>query len=60
MSGYLPFQAANSKEIENNIATANVFYGHKEFENCSDEVMNLLKSLLVLDPKKRLSASEAL
>ena len=32
----------------------------KEFESCSEEVLDLIRKLLEKDPKKRLSANEAL
>ena len=42
LSGYLPFQAKTRKEIEKNIMSANAFYGHEEFKNCSNDAINLI------------------
>mmetsp|Transcript_1951 Transcript_1951/g.3384 ORF Transcript_1951/g.3384 Transcript_1951/m.3384 type:complete len:197 (+) Transcript_1951:426-1016(+) len=60
MSGYLPFQGDNRNEVFSKIQNAKYHFKHQEFEVCSPEVIDLIKRLLIVDPKKRLSAGEAL
>lgn len=60
MSGYLPFQGNNRAEVFAKIRKARYHLNHQEFKVCSSEVLDLIKKLLVTDPKKRLSAGEAL
>lgn len=60
MSGYLPFQGENRNEVFIKIQNADYHFNHNEFKICSDLVIDLIKKLLVVDPKKRLSASDAL
>lgn len=42
------------------ISNVQYHFNHKEFRTVSDECKDLIKKLLVGDPKKRLSAGEAL
>ena len=35
-------------------------FKHKEFDDCSDEVKDLINRMLTVDPKKRISAKGAL
>ena len=60
MSGYLPFQGENRAEVFEKIRNASFHFHHKEFNDCSEEVIDLIKKLLQKDPKKRLSADEAI
>ena len=60
MSGYLPFQGATRKEVFYKITNGKYHFDHVEFKDCSKLVIKLIKQLLVVDPKKRLSASEAM
>ena len=60
MSGYLPFQGDNRNEVFNKIQKGLYHTNHAEFEECSGEVMNLISKMLVVDPKVRISAGEAL
>ena len=60
MSGYLPFQGRNVDVINEKIQDGKYHFKHKEFEECSPEVIDLIKNLLVVDPKMRLSARNAL
>jgi calcium-dependent protein kinase len=60
VSGYLPFQGENRQEVFMKIKEANYHFKHDEFDDCSDEVKDLLSKLLVADPGKRLTASQAL
>ena len=60
MSGYLPFQGDNRNEVFYKIQNGKFHFDHAEFRDCSPEVMDLIKNLLVVDPTKRFSAIEAL
>ena len=60
MCGYLPFQGRNTKVIYDKIEKGKYHFKHKEFEQCSPEVIDLIKNLLVVDPNRRLSARDAL
>jgi len=60
MSGYLPFQGDNRNDVFYKIQNAKYHFNHPEFNDCSEEVKDLIKSLLVVDPKKRLTAGDAL
>jgi calcium-dependent protein kinase len=55
MSGYLPFQGDNRNDVFYKIQNAKY-----HFNDCSEEVKDLIRKMLVIDPKKRLSAGEAL
>lgn len=60
MSGYLPFQGDNRNDVFYKIQNAKYHFNHPEFKDCSEEVKDLIRKMLVIDPKKRLSAGEAL
>ena len=60
MSGYLPFQGQNRSEVFAKIKKAKFNFNHEEFKSCTPHVIGLIKRLLVIDPKKRLTAGEAL
>jgi calcium-dependent protein kinase len=60
MSGYLPFQGENRNDVFYKILNGKYHFNHPEFNDCSPEVKDLIQKLLVVDPKKRLSAGEAL
>ena len=60
MSGYLPFQGENRNEVFSKIQNGKFHFKHEEFQICSEEVMDLIRKLLVVEPKKRLSAAEAI
>ena len=60
MSGYLPFQGDNRNEVFTKIQNAQYHFNHREFKTCSKEVIDLIEKLLVVDPKKRLTAGQAL
>ena len=60
MSGYLPFQGDNRNEVFYKIKNAKFHFDHIEFKDCSENVIDLIKNLLVVNPKQRMSAIEAL
>ena len=60
MSGYLPFQGDNRYIVFQKIKEGNYHFNHLEFQTCSKQVIDFIKKLLVVNPKKRISASEAL
>lgn len=60
MSGYLPFQGDNRNEVFEKISNAKFHFSHDEFKQCSELVLDFIRKLLVVDPKKRLSAADAL
>ena len=60
VSGYLPFQGNNSKEVFDKIKAADFHFNHEEFEIISDECKDLISKLLVTNPKKRYTGKEAL
>ena len=50
MSGYLPFQGANRQEVFDKIQRGKYHFDHVEFKECSKEVIDFIKKLLVVDP----------
>jgi len=60
MCGYLPFQGDKRNVVFSKILKAKYHFKHEEFKVCSPQVLDLIKKLLVVNPKQRLSAGEAL
>ena len=60
LSGYLPFQGVNMEEVFDKIRKLRFHFIRTEFEIVSEECKDLIRKLLVADPKKRLTGSEAL
>ena len=60
MSGYLPFQGDSRNDVFHKIQTGKYHFNHPEFNDISAEAKSLIKNLLVVDPKARLSAGDAL
>ena len=61
LCGSPPFYGKSEKEIFQKILDGNIdFNKNKIWTKISDEAKNLVKKLLQVDPKKRISASEAL
>ena len=60
VSGFVPFDGKDDNEIFNKIRGAKYNFDHKEFENVSDECKDLIKKLLEVHPKKRLTGKQAL
>ena len=60
LSGYLPFQGPNSSVVYAKIRAGKYHFDHDEFKLVSDEAKDLITQMLQVDPKKRISGSEAL
>ena len=60
LTGSVPFDGNNDDEIWKKIITEEINYTSSKFKSLSNESKDLLKKLLIKDPDKRLSASEAL
>jgi len=57
LSGVPPFAGKTHKHILKKVKQGKYSMDRKQFANCSAEVKDLIKKLLVLDPKKRLTAA---
>ena len=53
VSGYLPFQGSNNRDVFQRIKSADFHFDHKEFNSVSKECKDLIKNLLVVNTKKR-------
>jgi len=60
VSGYLPFQGSNNREVFTRIKGADFHFDHKEFNDISKECKDLISKLLVVDTKKRFDGLQAL
>lgn len=60
MSGYLPFQGDNRNDVFYKIQHGKFHFNHPEFKVCTDLAKDLIEKLLVVNPKNRLSAFDAL
>ena len=60
VSGYLPYQGQTSAEVFRKIKEADFHFNHVEFNSVSDECKDLIKKLLVVNAKKRLTGQQAL
>jgi serine/threonine protein kinase len=60
VSGYLPFQGTNNREVFTRIKSADFHFDHKEFDSISNDCKDLIKKLLVVDTKKRFDGIQAL
>jgi len=60
LCGYPPFYATTQPALFEKIIHANYHFPDPEWSLVSDIAKNFIKSLLVLDPKKRLTAEECL
>jgi len=50
MSGYLPFQGDSRNDVFHKIQTGKYHFNHPEFQDCSEDVKDLIKKLLVVNP----------
>jgi serine/threonine protein kinase len=60
LSGYLPFVGLTQKELFRNIVSGKFELDEDAWSDVSDDAMNFLEQLIVLDPGKRLAAADAL
>ena len=60
LTGTVPFDGDNDEEIWKKIINDEINYSSPKIKNLSPEAKDLLKKLLIKNPDKRLSASEAL
>lgn len=58
--GFPPFFAMSDTEVFEQILSGDYSFAFAEFENVSESAKDLIKKLLEINPKKRLSAKEAL
>lgn len=56
MSGYLPFQGKNRNEVFHKIKTGKFHFDHKEFQTVSESAKDLIRKLLSVKARDRLSA----
>ena len=60
LSGRPPFPGDNDREIMDNVAKGKYDLNHSPFDKVSDSAKDLIRKLLVMDPRSRISAQEAL
>lgn len=60
LSGYLPFQGENRNVVFAKIQKAQFHFNHKEFATVSDEGKSLIKRMLIINPEKRITPTQAL
>mmetsp|Transcript_7128 Transcript_7128/g.7821 ORF Transcript_7128/g.7821 Transcript_7128/m.7821 type:complete len:359 (+) Transcript_7128:45-1121(+) len=60
LCGYPPFYSENEAELFENIMSGKFEYHSPYWDEISDEAKDLLNHLLVVDPQKRLNATQAL
>jgi len=60
LSGYPPFHDENAVEMCKKIKTATFAFDAPYWDNISDAAKDLIKRCLTLDPKKRITAAEAM
>jgi serine/threonine protein kinase len=58
--GYPPFMEEKQQDLFRKIRSGEFEFFHEDWEGISDEAIDLIKGLLVTDPKQRLTASQAL
>lgn len=60
LSGKLPFDGNNIKEVLRRVRAGRYTFPGEEWDDMSDDAKDFIRGLLELDPKKRLTAREAL
>lgn len=60
LSGSKPFTGFTEEQIFNSIKKDEISFSEKEWKSVSENAKQLIKSLLIKDPSKRISAEEAL
>ena len=59
LSGCLPFSGSNAPEVFEKVKNASYTFETKEWRGISDEAKDLIRKLLTVDIKKRLTAANA-
>lgn len=59
LSGRVPFNSSSSKELMKKIKIGTFTFESFHWDNVSDEAKDLISKLLVVDPTKRYTASQA-
>jgi len=60
LCGYPPFEGDNNKEIFKRVLQQSLEFDPNEWSEVSDEAKDLLEQMLVKDPRKRISAEDAM
>lgn len=60
LCGYPPFKGKSEKEIFEKAASGKIDFPKAEWDHISEAAKNLVKKMLTVDPKKRVSAADAL
>jgi len=60
LSGNLPFMGRSQKELFRKIVAGKFVFDDDDWDDVSDDAKDLIRKLLVLDPDKRLTATDAL
>jgi calcium/calmodulin-dependent protein kinase I len=60
LGGYAPFEEKDQKTLFHKIVKADYEFHDEYWSSISDDAKDLIRSLLTLDPRKRLTASQAL
>jgi calcium-dependent protein kinase len=60
LCGYRPFDGENAKEVFSAVETGDYRMGGKNWGNISNDAKDFVSSLLEINPKKRISAKQAL
>eukprot|EP01016_Furgasonia_blochmanni_P007864 TRINITY_DN13157_c0_g1_i1.p1 TRINITY_DN13157_c0_g1~~TRINITY_DN13157_c0_g1_i1.p1 ORF type:complete len:501 (+),score=92.62 TRINITY_DN13157_c0_g1_i1:154-1656(+) len=60
LSGYVPFEGESDVELMKNIRHGVFFFDDMVWDNISNDAKDLITKLLVVNPKRRISAAEAM
>lgn len=60
LCGYPPFDGKSSEDIMDQIVKKELAFPEEEWKSIDEKAKNLIKQMLVKDPKKRISAEDAL
>ena len=60
MCGYPPFTGKNEDEILKKVRLGKFKFDPEDWDKTSEEAKTLIKKMLTFDPKKRISAQDAL
>lgn len=60
LTGTIPFAGNSNQEIIKKVKSGIIKYNHPIWKNVSKDALSLIKRMLVVDPKERISAEESL